>query len=134
MSVCRLVRRSQRHQLVQGQPQAVDVGPGVALAVEPLGGHVADGADDVAGVGQVVGVGRLGQAEVGDPDVAVSVEQEVGRLDVAMKDALAVGVVQCKGDLDADAGDAEVELAVGVSEVDASARDGQSGGTPVEAC
>ncbi len=59
-------------------------------------------------------VGRLGEAEVGDPDVAVNVEQEVGRLDVAVKDTLAVGVIQCDGGFDADAGDATVELAVGV--------------------
>ena len=69
--VRRLERRPQRHQLVERQAQAVDVRPRVALPREPLRRHVAERAQDVAGVGQVVGLGRLGQAEVGDPDVAV---------------------------------------------------------------
>ncbi len=63
---------------------------------------------------QVVGLGRLGQPEVGHPDVAVVVQQQVRRLDVAVQDALAIGVFQGLGDLDADAGDAAVELPVGV--------------------
>ena len=106
MPVRRLERRPQRHQLVERQAQAVHVGPRVALPREPLRGHVADGAQDVAGVRQVVGLGRLGQAEVGHPDVAVVVQQEVRRLDVAVEDALAVGVLQRLGHLDADPGDA----------------------------
>ena len=89
-------------QLVQGQPQRVDVGTGVAAALEPLGGHVADRAHDVAGAGQVAVAGDLGQAEVGDPDRAVGVEQEVRRLDVAVQDAVLVGVVEGLGDLKPD--------------------------------
>ena len=56
--------------------------------MEPLRGHVADRADDVAGVRQVVALDRLGQPEVGDPDGALSVEQKVGGLDVAVEDTL----------------------------------------------
>ncbi len=55
----------------------------------------------------------LGQAEVGDPDVAGDVEQEVGRLDVAVQDPLLVGVGQGLGDLDADPGHRAVELRLG---------------------
>jgi hypothetical protein len=104
--------RPQRQQLVQGQAQAVDVAAQVPPAAEPLRGQVAQGADDVAGVRQVVAVGvGLGQAEVGDPDVAGVVEQQVGGLDVAVQHALAGGVGQGVGDLHADAGDALPVLA-----------------------
>ena len=39
-------------QLVERQAQGVEVGPGVPLAAEPLRGHVAERAQDVAGAGQ----------------------------------------------------------------------------------
>ena len=75
-------------------------------ALERLRRHVAQGAQDVAGVGEVLVVVELGQAEVGDPDGAAGVEQQVRGLDVAVEDALGVGVGQGVGDLGADAGDA----------------------------
>ena len=59
-------------------------------------------ADDVAGARQLVAVLGLGQAEIGDPDLALGIEQEVGGLDVAVENALLVGVFQGLGDLDAD--------------------------------
>ena len=52
-----------------------------------------------------------GQAEVGDPEFAVVVEQQVGRLDVAVEDAVLVGVVEGLGRLDAEAGDRAVVFA-----------------------
>ena len=54
-----------------------------------------------------------GDAEVGDQRAAV-VQQDVLRLDVAMDDAVAVGVVEGAGDLGGDAhgvGDGELLLA-----------------------
>ena len=45
------------------------------------------------------------QAEVGDPERAVGIDQEVGRLDVAMDDSQAMGVVKRVGGLGAQPGD-----------------------------
>src|SRR5262249_22035161 len=59
--------------------------------------------DHVPGLRQVVAVGRLGQAEIRDPDGTMRVQQQIGRLDVAVQRALAVSVGQRLGDLDADA-------------------------------
>ena len=97
-----------RQQLVQRQAQRIDVAAGVALAFERLRRHVAQRAQDVAGVRQIVaaGSGHLGQAEVGDPHRAAHVQQQVGRLDVAVQDALLVGVFQGIGHLPADVGHA----------------------------
>ena len=47
----------------------------------------------------------LGQAEVGHPQLALGIEQEVARLDVAVVDASGMGVVQRPGDLLAELGD-----------------------------
>ena len=100
--------RPERQQLVERQPQRVDVGAGVPLAPEPLGRHVAERAQDVAGVGQALVV-PLGQAEVGDPDDPRVVEQEVARLDVAVDDAAGMGVGQPLRRLAADLGHAPEE-------------------------
>ena len=51
---------------------------------------------------ELVAVLGLGQAEVGDPDLALGVEQQVGRLDVAVEDALLMSVFERLGHLDAD--------------------------------
>jgi hypothetical protein len=95
-------RRAEGEHLVERQAQRVDVAPAVDLAAERLGGHVPQGAEDVTGVGEVLLVVRLGQAEVGDPDDAARVEQQVGRLDVAVDDPLDVRVGQGIGHLDTD--------------------------------
>ena len=56
---------------------------------------------------------ELRQAEVGDPDVASRVEQEVRRLDVAVDHPLAMRIRQRVGDLDADTGDLAIIAALG---------------------
>ena len=89
-------------EFVEGQAQRIDIGAGVATALESLGRHVSDRAHDVAGTGQVAVAGDLGQAEVGDPDRAVGVEQEVRRLDVAVEDAVLMGIIECLGHLETD--------------------------------
>src|SRR5262249_60804925 len=77
-------------------PGAVDVGVradffGPAAGV--LGGHVGGRAEDGAGARRAVAAEALGQSEVGDLGPAVGVEQDVGRLEVAVDDAGLVGGV-----------------------------------------
>ncbi len=84
------------HQLVEGGPEAVDVGPGVELP-PPFGlfwTQVPEGADNVAGLRQVASVHEVSEAEVGDPQVSRRFEQEVCRLDIAVDDPQAVGMGQ----------------------------------------
>ena len=67
--------RLQGEQFVERDAERIDVGPMIdhdALGQRLLGAHVAERADEVAGHGQA-GVGlELGEAEVGDPQVAAS--------------------------------------------------------------
>jgi hypothetical protein len=92
-------------QEIERGAQAVDVGPDVHhVAVHRLlGGHVVHGADRALGVPPAEVVGRVveeaGQAEVEDFDRTRPVEEQVGRLDVAVDQAGLVGVLQAEGGL-----------------------------------
>ncbi|EGD42074.1 ribosomal large subunit pseudouridine synthase B [Nocardioidaceae bacterium Broad-1] len=79
--------------LVEDTAQRVDVARRTDLATRAaLGREVAEAPDDVVGGGQplVAQPSELGDPEVDDPDPAVAVVDEVGRLDVAVDDPLAV--------------------------------------------
>ena len=67
-----------------------------------LGAHVARGAQQAVVVGQARVGQAAGQAEVGDPDVPLGVDQQVRRLDVAVDHPLMMGMRQRVGRLEAD--------------------------------
>ena len=89
-----------RDHLEEHRPQGVDVGPAVDVAaVRLLRGHVLRRPDDDPGAGDAAGVERAGDAEVHDLGVAVLVDHDVLRLEVAVDDAQPVGLGQPFGDL-----------------------------------
>ena len=98
----RLERRPAGDQGIEGRPQGIHVGRRTDLApLAPglLRRHVAGRPHDLARAGQpAVALHLLGQAEVGDARVAVLVEQDVGRLQVAVDDAVLVGILDRLGD------------------------------------
>ena len=104
-------RRAAGQQFVEQHAQRVDVAAGVDVELVELGllrAHVLQRADDraEAGVQRLLGQllpGRLGHAEVdhlGHRPVVVQRDQHVGRLDVAMDDALLMGVLDRLADGD----------------------------------
>ena len=102
-----------RDQLVRHAAEGVDVGAviGRGIARRLLGGHVGRCPDGGAQLGErgtrrTLGGGRdgLGDAEIGD-DRGVAGEQDVVRLDVAVHDAVVVGVGERARDVAQDAHD-----------------------------
>src|SRR5439155_11605395 len=84
--------------LVQDDAQAVDVAAGVnamAFATGLFGTHVARSARPGRSLAEI-DVAQ-GQAEVGDNRIAFGVEQDVGRLDVAVDQAALMGMMQGLG-------------------------------------
>ena len=77
LTAARRVRDTQRDQLIQNKTEAVDVTSRVTSAGKALGGHVPQRAKNIAGVGDFRLIIQLGQAEIGDPDRAFPVEQQI---------------------------------------------------------
>jgi hypothetical protein len=88
-----------RQELVECRSKSKDVATWVRPAVESLRSHEPEGADDVAGAGQIFASFGLCQAEIGDPDLPLRVEQEIGRLDVAVQYSLLMGILEGLGHL-----------------------------------
>src|SRR5689334_16642846 len=96
-------KRTAKH-LVENDARGPEVGAVIHRLGEDLfGGHVGDGSDDDAGFRKrTLDVRAAGQTEVYDLDLAVGVDDEVGGLDVAVDDALAVRVLKAGEELDGD--------------------------------
>ena len=97
-------RRPARQQIVKDGPQRIHVGrraEGLDLALGLFGRHVGRGAHDDPGLGLPgLALELLGQAEVGDLEdtlfqgrVGLAAQQHVGRLEVAVQNAVGVGGV-----------------------------------------
>ncbi|CAO0832570.1 hypothetical protein SMICM17S_08692 [Streptomyces microflavus] len=101
-------RRAAGDQLVQQDARAVDVhGGGLRAALGGLRRHIGGGADELVRPGQPRGVGEARDAEVGEHrgHAAVAlVEQHVGRLEVAVDDAVRVAGGERVGDLRGEQG------------------------------
>lgn len=84
--------------LVQHTRQCIDVGAGVGLTGrQTLGRHVVPAANRGPGTGQARLVGPSGDTEVDQVCEVVLVDQDVGRLDVAVHQTDLVGGVQRAG-------------------------------------
>ena len=106
VAVSAIEHRFQRHELVQRGPKRIDVGTVIdqPLRAMACSGLTTQGADQLAGHGQAGLVLELGQAKIGDPHLAPAVEQQIGRLDVAMDDPHLVGVFEHFGGLPGNRG------------------------------
>ena len=91
-----------RH-LEQDDAERVDVGPLVdVLPFDLLGGHVLGRPDEGPAVGDALGLGGAGDAEIHDPGAALAVDHDVGRLEVPVDDPQPVGLRQAVADLSGD--------------------------------
>ena len=94
-----LERLATGQELIEHDAQAEDVRTAVdpvPLAPGLLGAHVGRGADELALLAAIVVPQR--QPEVSHPRLALEIDEDVGRLDVAVDQAPGVGMVQCLGD------------------------------------
>ena len=88
-------RRRAGEALVHDARERVHVGLGRhLLAMDLLGRHVVERAEGLPGPGQQAALAVLGEAEIRQVGVAVRVDQDVGRLDVAVEEALGVERVE----------------------------------------
>ena len=94
--------RFERQQLVHCRAQRINVGAMVQQHAAPfglLGTHIAQRAEQIARARELhVGM-KLRQTEIGDPEIAAPIKQQIAGLDVAMDDAHRVGMIECHGRL-----------------------------------
>lgn len=100
---CRSERWLASKQLVEDRTQAVDIRRGrqaFALTRRLFGRHIGGCAED-GGTHRQAGIilRQLGQPEIRDMRFALIVEQDIGRLQIAMENAALVGVMNSAGNL-----------------------------------
>src|SRR5262245_23335518 len=81
-----------------------------SLAQSLLRTHVSERADQIAGERKALITMTAGQAEIGDPNVALRIEKEIRRLDIAMNDTHLMRVIQCLRCLNPDFGNSVKQL------------------------
>ena len=109
--------------LVERGTQGINIGSPVERSTAAeclLGAHVSRSAEGLVGFSQVEAAADPGQAEIGDPEVALFIDQEVRGLDVAMQDVVGVGVFQGRCGLSGEPGDIALETRALVEEGPAS--------------
>ncbi len=74
---------------------------GVCVLTAPLfRGHIRRRTERGPGAGQLAGrFGQLGDTEIHDERIAMRIKHHVARLNIAVNNPLAVGIVQCPGNL-----------------------------------
>src|SRR5262249_22478383 len=76
-----------------------------------LGTHVTQSSQQVAGASQAHFILKTSQTEVGDPEVASGVDEEVSRFDIAVEDSQAMSVLERLGGLLTEPSDVTDQLA-----------------------
>jgi hypothetical protein len=107
-TIAAVVGRLEGHELVKCRTERIDIRTvidNLAARRGLLGAHVPQRSQQVARHRELAVDLHPCQAEVGDPEIAARVEQQIGRLDVAVDDPHAVGVVEGFGGLHSQAGD-----------------------------
>src|ERR1035441_8175260 len=90
-----LIWQAPRDQLVGDDPKRVQIGAWAGLlAARLLRSKIGGGAEHGADLGDARLLSRLGDAEIGQLDLALTGAQQIAGLDIAMDDAVTVGVVQ----------------------------------------
>ena len=92
-----------RRHLEQDDAEGVDVGP--LIDVRPfdlLGSHILGRPDEGATVGEALGLGGAGDAEIHDPGASLAIDHDVGRLEVPMDNSQPVGFRKAVADLSGD--------------------------------
>ncbi len=101
--VVRLKREAAGQHLVQHHADGIQIRLFIRkVAARLLGGDIMDGADGLVGHGPRFVAGEARNAEIRDLDGAVLQQHDVLRLDVAVDDALAVGMLQGAQNLDGE--------------------------------
>src|SRR5579885_963692 len=91
--------------LIENDAKRIDIAAIVAHAVRLFGGHIFGRADHCARAGQhLCALHGLGQAEIDQVRVAVRAQEDIRGFDIAMNDAVIVGVLQRRSDLAEEAG------------------------------
>ena len=110
LDVLRVEGGEARQHLEDERPEAPPVdGLAVAAARDHLRGHVLGGPAEGLGLGVGAEEALLGEAEVGEDDVALAGQEEVLELQVAVEDAGVVEVLETEDDL----GGVETDTALG---------------------